>query len=253
MGYVGRMSSSNITGEWFESAFSHDYVRIYAHRGPEEAQQYIQALLKFVDIPDDAAVLDLCCGFGRHLEFLCRQGLNAFGCDLSLDLLSLSNPNLGARVSRADMRALPYLDQTFGQVFSFFTSFGYFEQDDENGRVIHEIARVLQPGGGVILDFLNPHHVRANLVPEDLQEIDGLEVRQLRRIDDETNTVNKELIVTEGTEERRYYERVKLYEEDHFRAFFDAAGLRLRHVLGNPDGTVYAADSKRMIMIGTKP
>ena len=43
----------------------------------------------------------------------------------------------------------------FDAVVCWFTSFGYFD-DDDNGRVLDEFARVLRPGGRLLIETM--HH-----------------------------------------------------------------------------------------------
>ncbi len=246
------MSEERQERDWFKSAFSHDYIRIYAHRSPEEAHRNIQNLLKRITIRSDSRCLDLCCGFGRHLEFLRDLGHAVWGCDLSLDLLRYASVQAKPYVLQADMRQLPYATSSFDFVFSFFTSFGYFEDDAENARVIDEIARVLKPGGGLLMDFLNPSWVRAHLVPRDEQKLPEFQVRQERWIDEGSSTVNKKLTVMEDGDYRQYFERVKLYMQEDFERFFDRAGINVREVLGDADGAAWSTESRRMIFIGEK-
>ena len=127
------------TDEWYKSAFSKDYIRIYKHRSPDEAKATIDKLLELITLPDNAHCLDLCCGFGRHLEYLNELGIDTVGMDLSQDLIDHSSELIKDRISQGDMRQLPYNDQRFNFIFSFFTSFGYFSDDSENQKVINEI------------------------------------------------------------------------------------------------------------------
>ena len=94
--------------------------------------------------PRPNAVLDLACGTGRHTEALRGRGFRALGVDLSLTLLA-RRPGL-PRVG-GDMRRLPFAGGSFDWVLNFFTSFGYFESERENFRVLQEVVRVLAPGG----------------------------------------------------------------------------------------------------------
>ncbi len=238
--------------DWYRTAFSRDYVRIYAHRDQTEARRQVEQLLDLLQIPPGSRCLDLCCGFGRHLAVLLEHNLDAVGIDLSQDLLDVAPPELKPRLQQGDMRALPYAAASFSQVLSFFTSFGYFADDSENQQVVAEIHRVLRPGGRVVFDFLNPDHVRANLVPQDSFACDGLTVTQYRRLNPENNSVDKDLIVTENGVERCYHESVKLYGRDDFERFFAATGLTLTDCFGSTAGAAYGPASKRMIIIGRK-
>ena len=116
-------------------------------------------------------MLDLACGAGRHTAALRRRGYRALGVDLSLTLLARMRRGL-PRVA-GDMRRLPFAAESFDWVLNFFTSFGYFERERENFRVLEEIVRVLAPGGRFLIDLMNPEPVLADLKPREVQELDG--------------------------------------------------------------------------------
>ena len=239
--------------EWYKESFAADYVRIYQHRDHSEAERAVTSLLARLHLPPDAICLDLCCGFGRHLAQLNREGCRCYGIDLSEPLLQLADQqhNASGRLAQADMRRLPF-HGCFHFVFSFFSSFGYFASDSENTQVLRELARVLEDGGGFLIDYLNPALVQANLVPEDQRDGDGFSLTQRRWIDAANNSVDKELIFRDDNGERRYRERVKLYGVDDFQRLCDLAGLRVAEVLGDPEGGPFKPDSKRMIIVGKK-
>jgi hypothetical protein len=118
--------------------------------------------------------------------------------------------------------------------------------------VIHEVARLLRPGGILAMDFLNADLLRRTLVPEDSRQIGDLHLTQRRWIDTANNSVDKDLIVRDASGERRYRESVKLYTLADFQRFFRAAGLTLRERYGSPTGEPHAPDSPRLVMLATK-
>ena len=62
--------------------------------------------------------------------------MNPVGIDLSRVLLEkAAGP---APLVRADMRAVPIREEVFEAAFSFFTSFGYFESDEEDMVVLED-------------------------------------------------------------------------------------------------------------------
>ena len=95
-------------------------------------------------------VLDLCCGPGRHLGPLAAAGYEVTGLDI--DAAPLADPRARAhdRV-RGDMRCLPFRTGVLDGVMCIWQSFGHFD-DTTNRSVLAEVARVLRPGGILILD-----------------------------------------------------------------------------------------------------
>ena len=96
------------------------------------------------------------------------QPLNLTGLDLSQELLdvaerALSNGGTPIELVRADMRDIPY-ENRFRTILSLFTSFGYFEEDQDNQAVFAAVYRALEPGGVFLIDYLNSEYVSCNLV-----------------------------------------------------------------------------------------
>ena len=53
------------------------------------------------------------------------------------------------------MREIEF-DGRFDGAINLFSSFGYFESDDEDRGVLERVARALRPGGAFLIDTLNP-------------------------------------------------------------------------------------------------
>jgi demethylmenaquinone methyltransferase / 2-methoxy-6-polyprenyl-1,4-benzoquinol methylase len=110
--------------------------------------------------PGDA-VLDVCCGTGDLAFELARrispEG-HVVGCDFSERMLDLAREkaterNVPVRFEWADALELPYDDGRFDAVTVGFGVRNFADRD----RGLHEMARVLKPGGRlVILEFTEP-------------------------------------------------------------------------------------------------
>jgi SAM-dependent methyltransferase len=211
---------------WWEEAFRGDYLRVYAGRDDAAAAAEVAAWRgRLPGLEPGARVLDLACGGGRHLRALRAAGARAFGGDLSPDLLRAAAAGGDRRVARCDMRALPFRDGAFAAVTSFFSSFGYFPRGEEDAAVLAEAARVLAPGGGLLLDLPDPDAVRAGLVPRSEREEGGTRIVEERRLVDGGRRVEKEVLLEEGGRARRWRESLRLYGPGEAEAMAAAAGL----------------------------
>ncbi len=237
--------------DWYKKSFSRDYIRIYSHRNKHEADDAVDVVLRRLSLPSGSVCLDLCCGFGRHLSRLVNAGLDATGLDLSRDLLEYgrADHSLASRLVRGDMRNVPF-GRRFDFVFSFFSSFGYFRDNNENIQVLREINRILKPGGRFLIDYLNAPVVRAGLKSHDVDDFGDFKLTQQRWINLQDVMVEKELTISDACGERSYRERVKLYNSDDFVALCAAAGLRIECFWGDFDATPYNANSNRLIISG---
>lgn len=239
---------------WYEQSFGKDYMIVYRHRDWNNASREVHNMAKALHIPDGSSVLDIGCGMGRHALALADAGYVVTGVDLSSTLLDearANDPEGAVAWAHGDMRELPFPDSAFDATVNMFTSFGYFSEDADNVRVLEQVRRVLKPNGAFLIDFLNPSYVARNLVPESSRkdEESGLHIQEIRSIVD--GWVQKEITVSDGGMKREYLERVRLFPLEWFQLHLQQAGLRLEHVLGHYDGSLYnEATSPRMIMVG---
>jgi len=91
--------------------------------------------------------LDAGCGTGVNLVHLSERG-RAVGVDLSPEALRFCRAR-GVSVARADLRALPFPDASFDWVTSFDVLYHRWIEDDLGAA--RELARVLRPGGGLLI------------------------------------------------------------------------------------------------------
>jgi SAM-dependent methyltransferase len=234
---------------WYDTAFEQGYLELYPHRDLRAARAEAAALLvRGVN----GRVLDLGCGFGRHLLALRERGLAAVGLDRSPALLArareLADGRLRGRLVRGDFRALPFGAGSFDALLMLFSSFGYFA-DDENARVLEQVARVLRPGGLAVFDLMNPERVRGSLVPESRSERHGREIVELRRLEHGGTRVVKEVLVRERDgSQRRWREDVRLYGRAEFSRLLEERGLVPLRAEGDFAGRAWDADAPRLIV-----
>jgi SAM-dependent methyltransferase len=93
-------------------------------------------------------VLDVCCGYGRHLRGLSERGWNVVGVERDSTVAAVA----GALC--LDMRELDRVPGEFDGVISMWASFGYFSER-ENRRVLALMTSKLRDGGRLVLDLYN--------------------------------------------------------------------------------------------------
>jgi SAM-dependent methyltransferase len=239
---------------WYQEWFGEEYLELYSHRDAGEAEVHIDFVERVLTGPRPNAVLDLACGAGRHTEVLRNRGYRALGVDISLTLLA-QRPAL-PKVA-GDMRNLPFTGETFGWVLNFFTSFGYFEEERENFRVLEEMRRILQPGGRFLIDLFNIDHVLANLVPRERRPLDGRPARSIeieRWYDPAGRRVNKRIrVLSESSPARIFLESVRAYRQEDVVIGMEWAGLEVTGLYGDFAGERFRSDSPRLILVGRKP
>lgn len=238
---------------WYEKSFGEDYLLVYKHRDFAGAYEEVKQMMSWLNLPQGAKVFDLCCGMGRHSSALADFGYEVTGMDLSTVLLrEARKSDHKRRVTwlQGDMRQVPNVGP-FAAVVNLFTSFGYFEQDEENAKVFTQIDKLLETEGKFIIDFLNAEYVKKHLVPSSERKEGETLIQEFRTI--ESGFVCKRINIRDHSEVRQYVERVKLYGLEDFKAFLSKTTLVIDHVYGNYEGAPYDANtSKRLIIVGHK-
>ena len=151
------------------------------------------ALLKLIGTTPVDALLDLGTGTGRILQLLSGIYRRAVGIDASRDMLSVARSNLDkAGIVKASVRQGDILNLPLeGQDFDLITVHQVLHFLDQPELAIAEAARVLRPGGRLLIVDLAPHtleylrddhaHVRlgfSHQVMAEWLEKMGLEVEQ---------------------------------------------------------------------------
>jgi SAM-dependent methyltransferase len=217
---------------WYASWFDTPYYHIlYKERDEEEAELFMNALTSFLKLKKNSTILDLACGKGRHAVYLNEIGYDVTGIDLSPASIEFAKQfeNKHLRFAVHDM-CLPY-PKKFDAVFNLFTSFGYFENEEDNLNTIKAIHSELKEDGVGVIDFLNIDFVARNLVPSETKLIDGISFSIDRYIKD--GFIIKDIRFNDGGKEHFHSERVKAISLKDFESYFKLAGVTLKHCFGD--------------------
>jgi cyclopropane fatty-acyl-phospholipid synthase-like methyltransferase len=242
-------SSTDWFETWFDTAYYHT---LYKHRDNVEAEKFIKNLLDYLKLPKGSKCLDLACGKGRHSLFLNKNGLNVTGLDLSANSIesakSMENDTLKFDVH--DMRKVYNTDE-FHAIFNLFTSFGYFDTNEDNLKVLNSIHEMLDDKGVLVIDFMNAKKSISNLVESEEKEIDGIKFKLRRSFDG--NHIHKNIQFKDSDREFNFNERVQaLYKKD-FERLLDKSGFMIENIFGDFNLNSFdESNSNRLIIIARK-
>ena len=236
--------------DWFEQWFGEDYLYTYQHRDETEAERVIELIATNLAGRKIDTVLDLACGAGRHTRVL-RERWWTVGLDLSMSLLRIARKESGdAPYVRADMRELPFADESFDLVVNLFTSFGYFDEDSDHVRVLACVSAATKRGGTLVIDFLNASQVKRELVPYDERVENGTTIEQRRTISPDGRFVEKTIRLRERGKE--YIERVRLLSSRDLQRMLTSAGFNVVRLFGDYSGGDWSEDSPRTILFASR-
>ncbi|MBF6608884.1 MAG: methyltransferase domain-containing protein [Flavobacterium sp.] len=235
--------------KWYASWFDSPYYHIlYKDRDYAEAQLFMDNITQYLNLPDDAKILDLACGKGRHSVYLNQIGYDVTGADLSENSIQAAKKfeNEKLHFTVHDMRK-PF-DEKFDAIFNLFTSFGYFENDDDNIRTLSAIKDSLTETGFAVIDFMNVDFVVKNLVPEEIKTVDEVDFHLKRYVSE--GYIFKEITFEDNGESYRFTEKVKALQLSDFEALMEDAGIYLLDIFGDYKlHKFHKTESERLIMI----
>lgn len=237
------------TSEWFDEWFNSPYYHVlYKHRDDSEAHLFIDNLADFLPIVREDKILDLACGKGRHSIYLNRKGFDVIGVDLSERNIRYAQKFANERLQffRHDKRQV-FRKEYFTVLLNLFTSFGYFETEIENIQTLQAAACNLKKGGRMVIDFMNTPKVLAQLPAREQKNIDGICFEIWKRT--ENRMIVKDIRFTDNGKPYHFQERLMAIGQADFERYFQAAGLRMLHVLGDYRLNPYTLESDRMIFV----
>jgi SAM-dependent methyltransferase len=242
---------------WWQTGFGPEYLALYdaflAERTPVEVDQ-IEALLQ---LRAPRRILDLPCGQGRHAVELARRGYEVTGVDLSPYMLGVAKERADAAAVRVrwlagDMReVLP--GETFDVVLNLFTSFGYFDDEADDRRVVRAAASMLEPGGRFLLEVINGQWIISNFQERQWFTVGQMAVMERRWLDVSARRMVVERTVSSSNGDETSVHAVRLYSGPAVKTMLEAAGLSGVELYGDWDGAPLKPESLRVLAVGTMP
>jgi SAM-dependent methyltransferase len=242
---------------WYEAFFGNDYIDVYGHQFTAElAAKEVAFVRKALALEAGDAILDLCCGQGRHSVLLAREGLKVTGQDLSEEYLAIAQKSAGADgvaldTVHGDMRVIPFTAH-FDAVINMFSAFGYLESEEEDAKVLAAVAQALKPGGRLLMDLINREWVTSNYVANDWHSGgDGTLYLEHRDVDlvESRNHVTFTAIAPDGSRREIVGHHFRLYTLTEIVRMLTTAGLTFVQAYGGFDGEPYGLTTRRMIIV----
>jgi ubiquinone/menaquinone biosynthesis C-methylase UbiE len=216
--------------DWFDTEYYH---LLYSYRDEKEARSFLVRMQQFFEL-NNAKVLDAACGRGRHSSILHDLGFHTTGIDLSERNIGYAKrlEREGLQFIHGDIRYdIPKAN--YDLVVNLFTSFGYFNDEEQNQLALNSMCEGLVEGGRLLLDFLNVHQILAPVEQTDWQEEKRGSVRFLCRKRRDERFVYKDIKVVDGQAEMEFEERVRLYDLEDFKKMFKRIGVEVEAVFGD--------------------
>lgn len=247
--------------QWWQDFFDDAYADIMLERDePEELDNLAQFLLDILHLKPNQTVFDQCCGIGNVSNSLAKKGLNVVGVDQSEPYIARAKkdqPREGL-VSYVLGDALHYTTPMLCDgAYNWYTSFGYFDKDEQNIKMLECVYKSLKAGAHFILDYTNPFYILQNfqestVIRKNINDQEWLLLKEasidvLRQM-----FVSKwTLVSTEGKSTTKIGES-KIYFPHDFKKMFRQCGFENIQFLGDRQGSPFTKNSPRCLVLANK-
>jgi len=246
--------------EWWETFFHGPWGEWQA-RGfmQQNTSAEVDFIVKVLGLEAGDEVLDVACGTGRHAIELAKLGIEVTGVDFNGTILEVAERHAAQQLVEVlflknDMRCLKFREE-FDAAYSYWTSFGYFEDESHDYVVLRRIAESLRPGGKFLLELLSAETLLPVFQPERTSPLDESGTNQLRhrdRLDLETGRVESEWTFVEGGRERTSRLSLRLYNYRELCALLREAGFESIEGFDSKTGQPFGPGAKRLALVATK-
>ncbi len=249
--------------EWFADWFDSPYYHIlYQNHNEQSAKDFIDNLFKKLT-PQYATlhptsfykILDLACGKGRHSRYMASKGFDVTGTDLSENSIRFARQFESENLSffEHDMRK-PFRINYFDYIFNIFTSFGYFDKDEDNVTALKCVHDGLKDDGTFILDYFNATWVRHKMKPSYTETAGNIVFNIEKHIENGHiyKTISFEVEENSVKKHYRFQEKVRLFSLQDFETIFEKADFEIVEKYGDYELNDFNEETSNRLIIKAK-
>ena len=136
---------------------------------------------------------------------------------------------------------------------SLFTSFGYFEDKQDDVAVLRNIHASLISGGRCLLDVAGKEWLAKHFQPTSSHELrDGTLMIERREIYDDWSRIRNQWILLKEGKAKEYRFHHTIYSAQELKDRLKDVGFGSVRICGDLDGNEYGPDARRLIAIAEK-
>ncbi len=216
----------------------------------------VEQLIALLDIPTGASVLDLCCGLGRHAFEFAQHGHKVTGVDRTQYYLEKARnqaeaEKLAIEFVLEDMREFCRPDM-FDCAINLWSSFGYFEDPEDDRRVLLNVFQSLKKDGKIVMEMGGKEIFARDFREQNWHEADGNFLLEERTIHENWSRVENRWIVFRDNIRQEFTFSLRLYSGAELSELLKECGFRGVEIFGDLSGNPYDQDATRLVAVAKK-
>jgi len=230
--------------------------KLFAEKNPAETKKEIEQMISLTGISPNSKILDLCCGQGRHSLELAKRSFKVTGVDRTEKYLEkakskASEKNLSIEFIKDDMRNFKRANY-FNAIIIMYTSFGYFEDHNENTKVLRNSFSSLRKKGLLLIDVVGKEILQRKFTESESFELDGITYIEERNVIDNWSRIENRWIMLKDNLQKEFKLSHWVYSENELKKMLSNAGFSSVKIFGDLAGGQYDENAERLIAIALK-
>jgi SAM-dependent methyltransferase len=239
----------------------------------EEASEQVEKLLALLDLEPGAGVLDVPCGVGRHAVELAERGFRVTGVDATSSYFDAAREraenaegaSVGAKSTsgetktaggevefvEADMREFRR-SEAFDAVLNLYTSFGYFEDREDDERTARNFYESLAPDGALVMSLTSKEVLPGKFEKRTWGEQDGAYVLEEHEVTDDWSWMENRWVVVDDGDATEFTVSHRLYSAFELSELLKRVGFSDVTAYGDLEGAKYDQNAEKLVVVARK-
>ena len=221
-----------------------------------DAPEEIKKATVLLNIAPPAKILDLCCGPGRHSIELARRGFSVTAVDRTALYLRRAKEKADAEgltieFVQEDMRRF-CRPTSYDAIINLWSSFGYFEDPEDDRKVLLNTYCSLKEDGKLLLDLMGKEVLARIFRERDWHEEKDVIIMKERRVSKDWSWIEKRWILLKGQKREEFEVNYRLYSATELSALLKLSGFKAVDAYGGFEGTPYDRKAERLVIVAQK-
>jgi len=220
------------------------------------AKEEVTNFEKLLKIKQNDRILDLCCGIGRHSLELSRRDFDVVGVDRTSHFIEKARQKAEEKELKGefvvgDMRE--YCEpNSYDVVINMFGSFGYFDDYDDDRKVLKNMYTSLRTGGRCLIETMGKEILAREFQEKDWFEDGDTIMLAERKPIKNWSRIQTRWILIKGNRRVEHTLSLRSYSATELSSLFFECGFSMVQVYGDLEGIDYDHEAKRLVVIGHK-
>lgn len=234
---------------------------IWSEKRVEMSFDAAESIARLLEMKPGSSLLDLACGFGRHTLALSALGYRVTGVDLNPAFIAEASrkardEHRDARFLCADMRDFRERE-SFDNILILYNSFGYFEDSEDDEKVIENCFHSLKPGGKLLIQSVTRELLMAIRPERNVrywhEEGEGrFRLEETEANEDWTWNTTRWIVLC-GSERREYRYGMRIHSLEEYLDLLVSKGFGGFQTFGGFSGRPYEKGKGHLTLVAVKP